>query len=437
MNTFDVARDPEASALRKVGLRLIPFLWLMYVAAFLDRTSVGFAALQMNGELGFSASVYGLGAGIFFFGYCLFEVPSNLMLHRVGAARWLARIMLSWALVAGVMAFVRGAAWFYALRFLLGVAEAGFFPGVIYYLSYWVPAAQRARLVATFMTAIPISTAMAAPISTAILSLHGFWGISGWQWLYVLETLPSLALGLLAVACLPDSPGAAPWLSAAERSRLTDILDAERAQRGRSAEPSVLRALTSPVVLGLSVCYFGVELALYGLIFWIPQIFTRAGIRPSLLGWAVAIPYACAAIGMVFWSRHSDRQGERNLHLLTASIVGFLGLAVSAWFADSPAISLMAITVGASGTLAVLPIFWTRPATLLGGAAGAGAIAFINAVGNVGGFVGSYMMGLLKDATGGFTGGLLVAACGVLLTGILTILMSRPANAARCDGLAQ
>jgi MFS transporter, ACS family, tartrate transporter len=246
-----------------------------------------------------------------------------------------------------------------------------------------------------------------------------------------------LALALIAVACLPQRPSVAPWLSAAEKSRLTGILDAERAQRGPSTQPSVLRALTSPMILGLSACYFGVELGLYGVIFWIPQIFTRVGISPALLGWAVATPYACAAICMVLWSRHSDRHGERNRHLLTASVAGFLGLAVSACCADSPIISLLAVTLGASGTLAVLPIFWTRPATLLGGAAGAGAIALINAVGNVGGFVGPYVMGLLKETTGGFTGGLLVAACGVLMTGILTILLSRPANAARCDGLPQ
>lgn len=437
MHTFDATRDPAASALRKVGLRLIPFLWLMYVAAFLDRTSVGFAALQMNAELAFSASVYGLGAGIFFFGYCLFEVPSNLLLHRVGAPRWLARIMLSWALVAGAMAFVRGPYGFYALRFLLGVAEAGFFPGVIYYLSYWVPAVQRARLVAAFMTAIPISTAVAGPISTVVLSMDGWWGVSGWQWLYVLETLPSLALGLAAFTYLPHKPSAAPWLTPIERSRLSDALEAERAHSGRSGEPSVLRSLLSPTILGLSLCYFGVELGLYAVIFWIPQIFSRVGIPTALLGWAVAIPYACAAVGMVWWSRRSDRHGERNRHLLIASVAGFLGLALSALLADSPALSLLAITLGATGTLAVLPIFWTRPATLLGGAAGAGAIALINAVGNIGGFVGPYVVGLLRETTGRFTGGLLVAAGGVLLTGILTILMSRSAGATSCDGLPQ
>jgi MFS transporter, ACS family, tartrate transporter len=415
------------SALRKVGSRLIPVLWLMYVAAFLDRASVGFAALQMNRELGFSASVYGLGAGIFFIGYCLFEVPSNLLLHRVGAPRWLARIMLSWAVVAGAMALVRGPASFYTLRFLLGIAEAGFFPGAIYYLSYWLPAAERARLVSVFMTAIPIATAIAGPLSTAILSLDGIAGIAGWQWLYVLETLPSLALGLVAITYLPKTPATAQWLTPAEKSGLLALRQTEQAQASgaHNREPSVLRALASPTVLGLSLCYFGVELGLYGVIFWIPQIFSQVGIKAAHLGWAVAIPYALAALGMVWWSRHSDRQAERSLHLLAASVAGFLGLAISARFADSPLISLLAITLGATGTLAVLPIFWTRPATLLGGAAAAGVIALINAVGHIGGFVGPYVMGALKETTGRFTGGLLVSACGVLLTGILTILMSR------------
>jgi ACS family tartrate transporter-like MFS transporter len=423
--TTEEAHGSEAAALRKVGLRLIPFLWLMYFAAFLDRANVGFAALQMNRDLGFSAYVYGLGAGIFFAGYCLFEVPSNLLLQRMGGRRWLARIMVSWALVAGAMAFVRSPMQFYVLRFLLGVAEAGFFPGVIYYLTHWVPAGLRARLVGTFMTAIPISTAVGGPISTAILSLDGVWGLAGWQWLYVLETLPSMALGLVTLRYLPDTPAVARWLTPAQKAALLGVLEAERSHRAHVNGLSVFRALTSPEVLALSLCYFGVEIGLYGVIFWIPQIFGQAGVRLALVGWAVAIPYACAAVGMVWWSRHSDRHAERAWHLLAASVTGFLGLAASAVFADSAAISLVAITIGAMGTLAVLPIFWTRPAALLGGAAAAGAIALINAVGNIGGFVGPYVIGSLRQATGSFTGGLLVAAAGVLLTGILTMLLGR------------
>ena len=417
--------EVEAAALRKVGWRLIPFLWLMYVAAFLDRTSIGFAALQMNRDLGFSASVYGLGAGLFFVGYCLFEVPSNLLLHRVGGPRWLARIMLTWAVVAGAMAFIGGVSGFYALRFLLGVAEAGFFPGIIYYLSRWIPAAQRGRLVGAFMTAIPVSTALGGPLATAILSLDGVWGIAGWQWLYMLETLPSVVLGLMTLAYLPESPAMARWLSRDEKFRLQERLQAELAAGARGPAPTVWRSLASPEVLRLCVCYYGVELALYAVIFWIPQVFGEMHIHPAQLGWAVAIPYSCAALGMVWWSRRSDRRNERLWHLLAASCAGFVGLTVSAVFAASPAIAILGITVGASGTLAVLPLFWTQPPSLLGGAAAAGAIALINAVGNLGGFVGPYVVGALKETTGGFTSGLLVAACGVLTTGILTMLMSR------------
>jgi ACS family tartrate transporter-like MFS transporter len=309
--------DLEASALKKVGYRLIPFVALLYFAAFIDRVNVSFAAAQMNRDLGFSAYVYGLGAGIFFIGYSLCEVPSNLILHKVGGRRWLARIMITWAIVAGAMAMVKGATGFYVLRFLLGVAEAGFFPGIVYYLTYWVPATGRARLVGTFMTAIPISTALGGPISSAM--------------------------------------------------RLDGVLG--------------------------------------------------------------AIPYAMAAIGMVWWSHRSDRKKERVWHLAIASLVACSGLAASAWLVNSPLLSVAAISIGAAGTLAILPIFWTLPAAILEGAAAAGAIAMINALGNVGGFAGPFMIGLIKDATGSFTWGLLAAAGSVLLTGIIAVVIGHDSGA--------
>jgi ACS family tartrate transporter-like MFS transporter len=264
---LDDRADVESTALRKVGSRLIPFLWLMYVAAFLDRTSVGFAALEMHRDLGFSASVYGLGAGLFFIGYCIFEVPSNLLLHRVGGPRWLARIMLSWAVVAGAMAFISGVKGFYALRLLLGVAEAGFFPGIIFYLTRWIPAAGRGRLVAAFMTAIPVSTALGGPIASAILSLDGLLGLAGWQWLYILETLPSVILGILTWAYLPESPTVASWLSPDERSHLVGLLASEQNVLAHGQAVSMWQAFASPPVLKLCLCYFGVEIALYGVIF--------------------------------------------------------------------------------------------------------------------------------------------------------------------------
>jgi ACS family tartrate transporter-like MFS transporter len=415
--------DIESTTLKKVGSRLIPFLALLYFAAFIDRVNVSFAAAQMSRDLGFSAYVYGLGAGIFFIGYSLFEIPSNLMLHRVGGRRWLARIMITWSIVAGAMVLVKGATGFYVLRFLLGVAEAGFFPGVIYYLTYWVPAAGRARLVGTFMTAVPVSTALGGPLSSMLLRLDGALGLAGWQWLILTETIPSLVLGLATLIYLPDRPADARWLTVAERHWLTGKLDAENAGRSTGRGGTLWKTLTNPRVLALSLCYFGVEIGLYGIILWIPQILARTGIAASAVGYAVAIPYGIAAFGMVWWCRRSDRLKERVWHIAAASVVGFGGLAASAVLGDSPLLSVAAITVGVTGSLAILPIFWTLPTALLSGAAAAGAIALINALGNVGGFAGPFVIGWIKHSTGSFSWGLLAAAAGVLLTGIVAVLI--------------
>jgi ACS family tartrate transporter-like MFS transporter len=421
-----VPDDVGARASRKVGRRLIPFLALLYFAAFLDRVNVGFAALQMNRDLGFTAYVYGLGAGIFFIGYCLFEVPSNLLLHRLGGRRWISRIMISWGLVAGATAFVHGAVAFCALRFLLGVAEAGFFPGVIFYLTHWVPAAQRARVVGAFMTAIPISTAVGGPLSTAILALDGRFGLAGWQWLFLLETLPSLVLGAATFAWLPDTPREARWLRADEREWLLATIEAERSAAPARVATRLAAALTHPRILALGVCYFGVQIALYGVILWVPQMLRSAGVDEARLGIAVAGPYALAALGMLLWSRHSDRSGERRWHLAAAAALAAAGLVATAALAEAPRLAIVSVSVSAVGTLAVLPIFWTLPAALLRGVAAAGAIALINAIGNIGGFVGPYLIGWIRDATGSFALGLLAAAAGVLLTGALALVIARP-----------
>jgi len=414
----------EAATLRKIGWRLIPFLCLLYFAAFIDRVNVGFAALQMNRDLGFSPYVYGLGSGIFFAGYCLFEVPSNLILHSIGARRWIARIMVTWAIVAAATVFVKGAASFYVIRFLLGVAEAGFFPGVVYYLTYWVPASRRAALVGMFMTAIPISTAIGGPLSSAIMRLDGRLGIAGWQWLFLLETIPSAVLGLMTWRYLPDKPADAKWLGDDEKRWLVQAL-AEESRRQPAHTRTVADALTDPRVLALSLCYFGVEIGVYGVIFWVPQIFNEAGFAAGSLGILVAIPYALAAVAMVWWCRRSDRLNERVGHVAAASAVAFLGLASSAYLYRSPALSIIAITAGAAGTLSILPIFWTLPAGVLRGAPAAGAIALINALGNLGGFVGPYVIGWIRNATGKFTLGLLTVACCVLLAGFLVLLVGR------------
>jgi ACS family tartrate transporter-like MFS transporter len=426
----------EASALKKVRNRLIPFLSLLYFAAFIDRVNVGFAAPQMNRDLGFSPYVYGLGAGIFFIGYALFEVPSNLILHKVGARRWLARIMLTWALVAGAMALVKGPVGFYGVRFVLGVAEAGFFPGVVYYLTYWVPAAGRARLVGLFMTAVPLSTAVGGPLSAAILKLDGIFGLAGWQWLFLTETLPSLVLGFVTLIYLPNTPAEAKWLTTDERCWLTAKLKAESTSRNTHLGATVLKALTNPRVLALSLCYFGVEVGLYGVILWIPQIFVHAGIAAGRVGAAVAVPYAVAALGMVWWCRRSDRKKERVWHIATASLAACLGLVASAVLVESPLLCIGAITIAAVGTFAIVPIFWTLPSALLSGAAAAGAIALINSLGNIGGFAGPFVIGWIRDATGSFTWGLLAAAGGVLMTGIIALRLGHDAAAEHGEAAA-
>jgi len=413
----------EQQALKKFATRLVPFLALLYFAAFIDRTSVSFAAEGMNRDLGFSSYIYGLGAGIFFLGYVLFEVPSNLFLHAVGARRWIARIMISWAVIAGAMALVKGPTSFYVVRLLLGVAEAGFFPGVVYFLTRWVPAMERARLIGLFMTAIPISTALGGPLAGAILRLDGLAGLAGWQWLYVLETIPSLLLGLVTLAYLPDTPSEARWLTPQEKDSLLRTLEAEAASREVRYGSGLSGMLRDPRIWTFCLAYFGVEIGLYGVILWLPQIFAATGVPSAMVSYAVAIPYAIAAIAMVWWCRHSDHTNERVGHIVAASLIGFLGLAASAYWSSAAALSVTAITLGAVGTLAILPIFWTLPAARLNGRAAAGGIALINAVGNLGGFVGPFVIGWIKNATGSFTLGLLIIAGGVLLTGLITPLI--------------
>ena len=412
----------EASTLHKVRRHIIPFLALLYFAAFIDRVSISFAAAQMNRDLGLSPEVYGFGAGLFFIGYCLFEVPSNLVLYRVGARRWIARIMISWSLVAGAMAFMRGPMEFYVLRFLLGAAEAGFFPGIVYYLTSWVPAAHRARMIGAFMAAIPVSTALGGPLSSAILHLDGLLGMAGWRWLILCETLPSLLLGGLCWMYLKDAPRGAHWLRDEEQAWLTRRLESER---GAVEGPrgNVIAVLVTPRILGLSLCYFGAEVCLYGVVLWLPLIVATLGVGSNETGYVVMLVYATAAVGMVCWSRESDRSGERVWHLVIAAVIGFCGIAASAFLSDHPVLALVAITIGACGTLAVLPIFWSLTTPLVSGVAAAAAIAFINSVGNLGGFVGPYVIGWIKSATGTFRLGLLAVAAGVLLTGIIALLM--------------
>jgi MFS family permease len=347
----------------------------------------------------------------------------------VGARRWIARIMITWALVAAAMALVRGPLGFYLTRILLGVAEAGFFPGVIYYLTRWAPAAERARVIGLFMTAIALSTAIGGPLSSAVLALNGVAGLSGWRWLFIVEAAPSLVLGVATLFFLPDTPDEARWLSANEKAWLARTLEAEARHGPAGHETHVLKGLTDPLILALGLAYFSVEIGLYGVILWIPQILAAAGTPAPMAGYVTAIPYAIAAVAMVWWCRRSDRARERPWHIAAAAAVGAAGLAASGLLVHSPVASVVAITAGASGTLAVLPIFWTLPAARLKGVAAAGGIALINSLGNVGGFVGPYVVGWIKDATGDFRYGLMTIAAGVLASGLIALAIGHDSAA--------
>jgi MFS family permease len=440
-----------AGASRKIVRRLIPFLMLCYFVAYLDRVNVSFAGLTMNADLGLTAQMFGFGGGIFFAGYFLFEVPSNLLLERFGARAWIARIMVSWGAIASAMALVAGPISFYAMRFLLGVAEAGFFPGIILYLTYWFSAEERARWIGMFMTAIPLSSVIGGPVSGWILDhLNGALGLRAWQWLYLLEGLPSVAVGLACLVYLDDGPERARWLDPAERDALTSRLAAERRDAEQEKAFTLREALTNRRVLALSLVYFGIVSGNYGLGYWLPTIVAHSvraagldaatGIRPNTLtGVLVAAPYALAVIAMIAWTRRSDRTGERVWHVAGPSILGGISLAAAAQLVD-PRLAAAALTLAAVCTYAALPTFWTLPTAFLTGTAAAGGIALINSIGNLGGFAGPYLLGWLQQLTGAANAGLLLLAGCYVMAGVVTLFLgvscAPPSASERSDGAA-
>ncbi|OGT82619.1 MAG: hypothetical protein A3H91_04200 [Gammaproteobacteria bacterium RIFCSPLOWO2_02_FULL_61_13] len=414
----------EAATLRKVTWHLLPFLLLLYIICWLDRVNVGFAALQMNQDLGFSASVYGFGAGVFFAGYALFEIPSNLILARVGARRWIARIMVTWGLISTCMMFVHDTATFYLLRFLLGVAEAGFLPGILYYLGDWYPGAQRAKAVGWFMAAIPLSIVVGGPVAGILLDMDGLLGLRGWQWLYLLEGAPAFLLGFVVLAWLPDNPSQVHWLNDAERAWLDGRIRAEQREAQDRHGIGLGRAMLHPTVWKLALIMFTCQSGSYGLTLWMPQILKGlSGLSDLLVGMISALPYIAAAIGMILIGASSDRTGERFYHIAVPSLVAVLGFTASAWL-TTPIPAMIALTVAAVGDLGSRGPFWALPGRFLTGSAAAGAIALINTVGSLGGFVGPYAVGVVKDATGSFTGGLMFLA-GLLLLGAVGTLRLR------------
>jgi MFS transporter, ACS family, tartrate transporter len=414
------------AALSKARRRLIPFLFVLYLVAYLDRINVGFASLQMNRELGLTESVFGLGAGLFFLGYSLFEVPSNLILERVGARLWIARIMISWGVVAMAMVAVRGAASFFALRFILGLAEAGFFPGVILYLTFWFPAREQARAVALFMTATALAGVIAGPISGALLELHGSGGLSGWQWLFILEGLPAVILGVMVFRYLPDGPDEAVWLEDGERVALLMMLERERGRGTQKRSRSLIEAISNSTVWILSLVYFAIVFGLYGVTFWLPQIIQSVGSRSDFeIGMLSAIPFFGAAIAMVYVGRASDLSGERRWHLAFCAGVGAIGLMLAS-MTRSPILSLGALSVAAAGIWGTFGPFWAMPPEFLSGTAAAGAIALINSIGNLGGFAGPYVVGIVKQRTHSFAGGMIVMAASLVAAGLLALTLPVP-----------
>ncbi|GAC1344090.1 MAG: MFS transporter [Acetobacteraceae bacterium] len=414
--------DLETRTIARVTKRLVPFLIVCYFVAYLDRVNVGFAALTMNRDLGISQTAYGFGAGIFFLSYFLFEVPSNLFLERFGARKWIARIMITWGLLSGATAFVTGEYTFYLVRFLLGFAEAGFFPGIIFYLTLWFPATYRARIIGYFMAAIPLSSVLGAPVSGALLGLDGVSGLHGWQWLFIVEAVPAVVLSVVVFFYLTDRPADATWLPADGRSWLGARLEQEQRQREAAKHFTVMQALLNPRVLALSLVYFGAVACNYGIGFFLPQIVKGFGLSNLQTGFVTAVPYMVGVVGIVYWGRRSDRTGERKFHTAFALLLAGTGILASTFLPD-PTMKMIALSAAAFGVFGCLPVFWTLPTSFLSGAAAAGGIAIINSIGNLSGFFGPYLVGYIKDATGGFEGGLqCLAAMGFAAMIIVLIL---------------
>jgi len=412
----------ERETMRRVARRLLPLLMVSYFAAYLDRVNVGFAALTMNQALGFSAGIFGIGSGIFFLGYFLFEIPSNLILSKVGARKWIARILLTWGVISGATAFVTGAWSFLGIRFILGLAEAGFYPGIILYLTWWFPSSYRSRIIGIFMTAIPISIVTGSLISSQILRLGAWGGLEGWQWLFILEALPAVILGFVVMYYLTDSPEQAHWLRPEQRDWLVRRLAAERSQREAIRHYKLSEIFGNSRVWLLTLVYFGQTMTGYGLVLFLPQIVNRFGVGVGMNGLISALPFAAAAVAMVLWGLHSDRTGERHLHAAAACFLNFAGLAVCVFLQD-PVLMMVAIILAQMGNASIAPTFWTLPTAMLSGAAAAGGIAPTNAVGNLGGFLGPYLVGSIKDATGSFTLGLLAISIGALVSSIVLVTL--------------
>jgi ACS family tartrate transporter-like MFS transporter len=419
----------DRAVLRKVTWRLVPFMALLYFVNYLDRVNVGFAALTMNQDLGFSATMFGTGAGILFLGYVIFQVPSNLALERIGVRHWIAGIMVVWGIVSSATAFVIGPMSFYALRFSLGVAEAGFFPGMILYLTYWFPYGERAKMTALFMMAIPVSSVLGAPVSTALLDVGGL-GLKGWQWLFILQGVPAILLGIAVLGMLTENPDKARWLTVEEKATLKAALAVDRHARDAAHSYRIGQIVANPRFWLFGLMYFGVTVCLYGLTLWLPQIIKSLGsLTNAQVGLVTALPYAVGTVSMYFWSAHADATGERAWHLALPLLGGAIALIASGYLIDRPIAAFIALMLAAIGVYTALPSFWALPTAMLGSSAAAGGIAMCNAIGNIGGYAGPQIIGSVKDATQSYADGLLALAAFAILSAVLAVVMgpARPA----------
>ena len=407
----------------KVSARLIPFVIICYFVAYLDRVNLSFAALEMNKDLKFSSTVYGTGAGVFFISYFLLETPSNLILLKMGARRWIARIMFTWGILSGSMAFVSSEWSFYLIRFLFGAAEAGFFPGILYYLTLYFPAAYRGRMVSMYMVAIPVSAVIGAPLSTSILYLDGWLGLKGWQWVFISEAIPALILSVVTWFYMTERPSQAKWLTAEERDWLVKRQEDEHRQREAAHGMSVWQVLRSPKVIAFGIAGYGIGNEIYGLVYFLPQIVKQfGGLTNMQTGLVSAIPFAVGAVGMIWYGKRSDKVLERRSHTAVTFLITAVGLMLVGLTHD-PYLRLFFLCVASFGAFAVLPVFWSMPTAFLSGAAAAAGVAYINSIANISGFVGPMLMGWLRDQTGNFDSGLLAiaAVCNVSAFAILCI----------------
>lgn len=421
----------NAATVRKVCIRLMPVLFISYILAYIDRINIGFAALKMNTQLGISPYIFGLGAGVFFFGYFIFEIPSNLMLEKIGARIWIARIMISWGVLSASMAFVKGPTSFIVARFLLGVAEAGFFPGVILYLTYWFPQEYRARIIAAFMVAIPVSLALGAPLSTTILQMEGVVGLRGWQWLFIIEGVPTVLFGLVFLAIMPDRPRNASWLSSQERDWLQALIDSEHKAVAAVHGMNVLRALADVRLLTLAFIYFVNTTANLGLAFFLPQILKGLGLSDVQVGLTTSVPYIFGTVGILGFGYVSDKYKERRWTLFAALALTGFGL-VAAGFMSGSLLVVAAMALAAVGIYGMKAPFWPLPSMFLTGSAAAGGLAFINSIGNLGGFVGPFAVGWIHEVTHSYGAGLyFLGGLGLVAAALMPLVVTARFGGAR------